>query len=165
MPEERLDVAASALQQVEMRDDIADVLLEFCRPYLLRRALFIVRKTSVVGWRGEGESIDPELLRAIDIPVDEVSVFHTVLHGAEFWLGSLPPMPRNTELTMGLGAGTPSECLLLPVRMRSRVVCFLYGDNLDGGVGQVPLVQLRRLVAKAALAFEAYILRNKIRQI
>jgi len=164
-PEERLDFAAIALQQVEMRDDIGDVLLEFCRPYLRRRALFIVRKTSVVGWRGEGEGIDSELLRAINIPTGEVSIFHPVLHGAEFSLGPLPPMPRNTELTMGLGGPTPTECLLLPVRMRSRVVCFLYGDNLADGVGQVPLVQLRRLVAKAALAFETYILRNKIRQI
>jgi hypothetical protein len=164
-PEDRLDAAASALQQVEMRDDIGDVLLEFCAPYLRRRALFIVRKTSVVGWRGEGEGVEPELLRAVDIPVDEVSLFHPVLHGAEFWLGSLPPMPRNTELIMGLGGDRPTDCLLLPVRMRSRIVCFLYGDNLTAGVGQVPLVQLRRLVAKAALAFEAYILRNKIRQI
>ena len=54
---------------------------------------------------------------------------------------------------------------MLPVILRSRVVCFLYGDNLDRGVAGAPIAELRRLVAKAGLAFQIYILKNKLRML
>ena len=164
-PEDRLDAASVALQHVELRDEIADVLFEFCRPLMRRRALFTVRQAAIVGWRGEGEGVEETALRAISVPVGEPSVFHPLLHGTEFWLGPIPPMPRNIELTLGLGGAKPTDCLILPITLRSRVVAFLYGDNLADGVRQVPLGLVRRLAAKAGLAFEAYILRNKIRSL
>ena len=37
------------------------------------------------------------------------------------------------------------------------------GDNRGEGVSHVPLPELRRLTAKAGVAFEVYILKNKIR--
>jgi len=164
-PEDRLDAASVALQHVELRDEIADVLLEFCRPFLRRRALFTVRRAAIVGWRGEGEGVDQPALRAVSIPVGEPSVFHPLLHGTEFWLGPIPPMPRNVEVSMGLGGPKPADCLILPITLRSRVVAFLYGDNLSDGVRTIPLGLLRRPAVKAGLAFEGYILRNKIRSL
>jgi len=163
--EGRLEAASDALQRAEMRDDIGDALLAFCRPSLRRRALFVCRKDTVVGWRGEGDGVTTEVVRAVSIPMAEPSVFYAMLQGTEFWLGPLPPMRRNLEITLALGGDKPSECLVLPVKLRSRVVCFLYGDNGADGVRRVPLADLRRLVAKAGLAFEAYILRNKIRRL
>ncbi len=163
-PEARLAAASVALGSAEMREDIADVLLAFCRPYFRRRALFIVRKDTIVGWRGEGEGVVPEVLRAVEIPANEPSVFHPLLHGANFWLGPLAPMPRNTEVALGLGVAPSGGCFVHPIQLKGRVVCFLWGDNLDEPVPAAPLPQLRRLAAKAGLAFEAYILRAKIRR-
>lgn len=161
--EDRLAQAADALQRAELREDIADAVLEFAAHHFKRRALLIVRKDQVVGWRAEGEGVDPGAVRAISIPVTEPSVFYGLLQGAGFWLGTLPAMPRNIELVLGLGGSEPTACVVVPIALRGKVIAFLYGDNLESGVAGAPVAELRRLANKAALAFEVYILKNKIR--
>jgi hypothetical protein len=159
----RLDAAVDKMQLAEMREDIADAMLFFCSPYLRRRLLLAVRKNVVMGWRGEGEGIDPLWVRSMEIPLDEPSVFVSLTLGKELWRGSLPSMPGNQELLLGLGGEIPSQCLILPVVVRSRPIAFLYGDNIDQGLVDVPVDAIRRLVAKAGLAFQVYMLRNKMR--
>ncbi len=161
--EERLDRAARELQNAEIRDEIADALLDFCTPYLKRRLLLIVRKDRIIGWRGEGQGIDPQRVRAIEIAAHEPSVFFSVQSPESFWLGPLPALKPNLALQQGLGEPSPKSCLVLPVALRSKLVCYLYGDNLEEGVGGTPVAALRRLVGKAGIAFEVYILKNKIR--
>ena len=162
-PEERLAATAEALQHAEMRDDIADAVLGFCAPLFLRRMMLVVRKGTVMGWRGEGDGVDQEKVRAISIPLSEPSVFVGLTQGTEFWLGPLPEMPRNMELAAGLGGAPPKDCFILPVTVREKTVCFLYLDNGEGGVGGLPTADLRRLAAKAGLAFQVYIMKGKIR--
>ncbi len=161
--EGRLHRAAAKLRDVEIRDDIADVLLAFCRPHFQRRAILVNRKDHIVGWRGEGEGIERERLRTIEIPSHDPSVFLGLTASGSFWLGSLPALPANQTLVDGLGGEFPKDCVVLPIILRSRVVCYLYGDNLGGGVAGAPIAELRRLAAKASLAFEVYILKNKLR--
>jgi hypothetical protein len=146
-----------------MRDDIADALLGFAASCFQRRALFMIRKENVVGWYGDGVGVDAAAIRGIELPSEEPSVFHGILQGQNYWLGPLAPMPRNRELIAALGGVPPRDCLVLPVSLKNRIVCFLYGDNLGAGVAGAPMVELRRLVSKAGLAFEVYILKNKIR--
>jgi hypothetical protein len=162
-PELRLAMAAVELLNAEMREDIADTLLAYCTPYLRRRALLFLRKDHVIGWRAEGEGIDQKALRKVEIPTSEPSVFGSLAQGAGFWRGPLPPLARNQDLVTGLGGATLPECVVLPVVVRSKTVCFLYGDNLDAGLTDLPLAQLRRLVTKAGVAFQVYILKSKIR--
>jgi len=158
-----LAAASHAMQNVEMRDDIADAMLGFCAPIFRRRMMLVQRGSTILGWRGEGAGVDQRAIRAISIPADEPSVFSGLLKGVEFWLGPLPTMPHNADLTMALGGSSPKDCYLMPVKVRDRVVCFLYGDNQDAGVGGLPLAELRRLAGKAGLAFQIYLLKGKIR--
>lgn len=162
-PSERLAAAADELERISIRDEIADVLLDYCRPYLRRRLLLIHRKENLAGWRGEGGAIDRDKVRALEIPVDEPSVFRSLLQGTSFWLGPLVPSPVHERLIASLGGPAPKDCLVLPVELRSRVVCLLYGDNEGEGVGAAPLPELKRLVRKAGVAFEVCILKHKIR--
>ncbi len=104
-------------------------------------------------------------VRAIAIPGGESSVFLGLLQGTAFWLGPLPPMPRNGELVFGLGGREPSQCVIRPVKVKDRIVCFLYGDNVDGNVSGAPMALLRRLIAKAGVAFQIHIMKSKLRQI
>ncbi len=161
--EEGMRRAASGLKAAEIRDDIADVLLAFCEPYLQRRMVLVTRKDHIVGWRGEGEGVESQRVRAIEIPTHDPSVFLGLTGAGSFWLGSLPPLEANRRLVDGLGGTAPKDCLVLPVTLRSRVVCYLYGDNFDHGVAGAPIAELRRLAAKAGLAFQIYILKNKLR--
>lgn len=162
-PEALLEAAGHALQNVEMRDDIADAVLGFCAPLFRRRMMLVLRQGTILGWRGEGYGVDEAVVRAISVPGDEPSVFSGLLQGVEFWLGPLPSMPRNTDLVMALGGEGPKDCYILPIRVRDKVVCFLYGDNQDAGVGGLPLGELRRLAVKAGLAFQIYLIKGKIR--
>jgi hypothetical protein len=164
-PEQRLQNATVAFQNAEMREDIADAVLDFCASILSRRMLLFVRNDAVIGWRGEGDGIDTSVVRKIEIPLTEPSVFVGLSQGAEFWLGPIPRMPRNQDLIRGLGGVPPAECIILPLIVRGKTVCFLYGDNLEKPVSGLPISQLRRLVAKASLAFQVYILKSKIRNL
>ena len=155
--------AADALQQAEMRDDIGDALLDFTRPFLTRRLLLTVRGDNVVGWRGEGPAVEPTAVRAIAIPKSEPSVFLGLLQGTAFWLGPLPPMVRNEELRMALGDPAPQSCLVLPVKVRGKIVAFLYGDCGAEPLGTLPMAEFKRLLAKTDVAFQVYLLKAKIR--
>jgi len=162
-PEALLLAASHAMQNVEMRDDIADAMLGFCAPLFRRRMMLVQRKGTIMGWRGEGFGVDESAVRAIAVPTEEPSVFSGLLHGVGFWLGPLPTMPHNSELVLALGGDPPTDCYILPVKVRDRIVCFLYGDNQDKGVGGLPLGELKRLTAKAGLAFQIYLIKGKIR--
>ena len=162
-PEERLVATAEALQNAEMRDDIADAVLGFCAPLFRRSLMLINRKGTVMGWRGDGVGIDQMRMRKISIPLAEPSVFVGLTQGTELWLGPIPEMPRNMDLVAGLGGTPPKDCFILPIMVREKTVCFLYCDNIEDGVGGLPMADLRRLAVKAGLAFQVYIMKSKIR--
>ncbi len=105
------------MQNVEMRDDIADAMLGFCSPLFRRRMMLVRRGDTIMGWRGEGVGVNETAVRAISIPTDEPSVFSGLLQGVEFWLGPLPAMPHNSDLVMALG-GPVAEGLLHPAGQR-----------------------------------------------
>jgi len=162
-PDERLVAASVALQNAEMREDIGDALLEYCAPYLSRRLLLVVRRGNVIGWRGDGADIDRSAVRKLAIPLDQPSVFNRLTDRTSFWLGPLPRLPAHQPLIRALGGIPPSESVILPIFVGTKPLGFLYGDNRDRGVAEVPLPHLRRLAAKADLAFQAYLLKGKIR--
>jgi hypothetical protein len=148
-----------------MREDIADAVLGHCAPLFHRRLMLVVRNDSILGWRGEGTGVDTEGVRAISIPVTGPSVFLGLLQGSDFWLGPLPQMAHHKDLVEGLGGEPPSECFILPIRLRGKTVCFLYFDNVNEGVSGLPMAELRRLAAKVSLAFQVYLMKSKIRNV
>jgi len=162
-PDERLVATSVALQNAEMREDIGDALLEYCAPYLSRRLLLVVRRGKVIGWRGDGSDIERSAVRKLAVPLDQPSVFTRLSDRSAYWLGPLPRLPADQPLIRALAGIPPSESVILPIFVGSKPLGFLYGDNRDRGVADVPLAHLRRLVAKADLAFQAYLLKGKIR--
>ena len=157
-----LDAVSEALQHVEIRDDIADQILAFTRPCFRRRLLLMQRKDRILGWRGEGTGITPQLVRSLDVPADEASVFKSLMAGLEVWRGPLPPFAAHDTLVQALG-GPPGACVVVPIRLRDRIVSFLYGDNAGDTIDDTPLDELERLAQKAGVALEVIILKNKIR--
>ena len=122
--------------------------LGFSSPFYFSRRFrtFFGMSPSECRQAGEGDGVDPEMVRAISIPLAEPSVFVGLNQGTEFWLGPLPEMPYNMDIVSGLGGRTPNECVVLPIRVRSKTVCFLYCDNVDEGVAGLPMADLRRLI-------------------
>jgi len=163
--EELLERAGDALEHAEVRDDISDAVLGFCAPILARRLLLAMRGDTIVGWRGAGEGVRPAAIEALSIPVAEPSVFTGLVQGAGLWLGPLPRTPSNDLLVRALGGAPAAPCLVLPLAVRGKTVAFLYGDNAGRSLAEVPLPHLKRLLAKADLALQIYLLRSKIRRL
>ncbi|MCG8459837.1 MAG: hypothetical protein MI919_26455, partial [Holophagales bacterium] len=161
--EGRLERASHHLMAAEIRDDIGEALLEFAAAFFRRRLLLVARKEELAGWMGSGEGITETAVRSISLDPMAPSVFLGLKESTSFWLGPLPPLPANLTLVEALGGEAPRDCVALPVVLRSKVVGYLYADDLDRGVGGAPVAELKRLVGKAGLAFEIYILRNKLR--
>ena len=104
--------------------------------FFKRVMFFIVREPWVLGWSGVGEGIDRALAAALRIPLDQPSVFQTVVRGKTLFVGRLGPEEENHRFLKALGKRPATNAALFPVAVRGRVVNLIYGDNGARGSGQ-----------------------------
>ena len=150
-----------ALTAAAGRDEIGRLVVAFLAPTYRRVALLQVVRERVAGWLAQGEGIDPERFARFAVGFDQPSVFLNLRQGSGLHLGPLADMPAHRELAACWGGQLPRECLLLPVRLRDRLVTVLYLDAAGGPLGRVDLEGLQRLAAAAARALERLILQKK----
>ncbi len=143
---------------------VGQTILRFLGQSFSRCAIFAVRNEGVRGWLHHGEGFDSALFRDLDIKLDQPSAFLGLIKGAEFFLGPLAPMPAHRELARCWGGELPQQCLMMPIRLRGRLVSILYGDRGALGVQGVQIEEIKELAEKAAIAFELCILRRKLQR-
>lgn len=148
------------LSRAESREEIADLMINDLADRFERVALFIIRGGTAIGWKGVFLRKPLTAINELRIPLGEPSVLKTVADGAGLYLGPLTDTPMNQKLLEGLGDGRPGTVFLAPLVISGRIVTILYADSWDNLGEQVP--ELQKLLAKAALAFEALICREKI---
>ncbi len=156
--EERLSLAID-------RDDIAIALLEFCRLRASRCALFAITKDGLRCLAGRGRSLNTERLQRIQIPHRSGTVFDVALEAKEFYLGPVPPLPANKDLFSLLGGRLPPTILVVPIHLKGRAVAALYLDDDGNAITAPDLPLMRRVAAKAGIAFEILLLRGKLRNL
>jgi len=162
-PAARLQEAAMLLQDVELRDDVADAVLAFCAPFFAHRLLFVRRRGQILGWRGEGDFLDLKYLPTVALPADEPSVFSRLETPGAMHCGSLAPLPQHRLLEPLFDDGPPTECVVIPIFLGSKVACYLWLDGARGdGVTGAPLPEIQELARKAGYALEICVLRNRI---
>lgn len=142
---------------------VAEVVVRFAAQSFTRAAMFKVQKNKIYGWVARGESMDKKLFRALELNLSEPSLFLNLAKGAPQHLGPLPPMPTHRRMACAWGGDFPSECLMVPIRVREHLVSVLYGDRGPLGLHGVDVEVFRRLGARAAEALELCILRKKIK--
>jgi hypothetical protein len=152
----------AAFEATHDRDEIGQILLAFLARSYRRAALFQVGRDRVTGWRGRGEGVDGEALARFSTGFDQPSIFLNLRQGNGLYLGPLPPMPVHRELARSWGGELARECVMLPVRLRDRLVTVIYaeGPGLGAG-GGLHLEELKRLTNLTAAAFERCILHKK----
>jgi hypothetical protein len=160
--ENPLAESARRLLQAEGRDQVAEILLQVTERFFRRRLLFIVQRDRIAGWEGRGEGVTRERVKSAVLPMDALSLFTAVKVGSRPMIGPVADVPANRGLFRDLGMDIPPEVVLLPVRIKDRVVAILYGDNGDQPVGSVDVDLLRRFTLQAAIALEILILRGKL---
>jgi len=159
---EGLDDALAAARD---RDEMAAALFDFCSDRASRSALFAVGKETVRGVAGRGRAFEGDLLRKLSVPTGSGTLFDTALQSRDFYFGVVPTLPANRDLFTALGGRLPANVMLLPVIVKERTVALLYLDGDDGPLPRPDIPLMRRVAAKAGLAFEMLLLRNKLREI
>ena len=124
-----------------------------------RVALFQATRDRVVGWRIHGANVDPVAFSEFSVGFDQPSLFLNLRQGGSVYFGPLPPMPAHRQLARTWGGDLPRDCVMLPVRIKDRLVMLIYADG--AAKGPVELPQMQRLAAAATGAVERCILQRK----
>ncbi|HEY7215533.1 MAG TPA: hypothetical protein VIC28_12950, partial [Thermoanaerobaculia bacterium] len=158
-PPADLDAVEAALAATQDLDAVGEILLAFLGRDHRRAALFQVSRDRVSGWKARGAGIDEQAFAAFATGFDQPSVFLNLRQGSGLYLGPLPPMPAHRQLARAWGGELPRDCMMLPVRIKDRLVMVIYADGAARGPVELP--QLQRLVSLATAAVERCILRRK----
>ncbi len=142
-------------------EEVGRILLGFLARGYRRVALFQASRDRVSAWMASGDGIDQEAFARYGVTFKEPSVFLNLQQGSGIYLGPLPPMATHRELALCWGGGLPRDCVVLPIRLRERLVAIVYMDGGSRGLGGTDLEQVRRLTALTAAAFEHCILTKK----
>lgn len=156
-----MDTIAHELAEARNRDVIAHTILQFVSIAFPVAALILIRNATIVGWKALVRGEQPPDFTNLAISVNEPSMLSTVLTTKSFFLGPVPDTPANKEIIKALASRRQGATLVMPLTILDRIVVFLY---LEGEPEQLAarLPELQRLIAKASMAFEILILRNKI---
>lgn len=164
--------APASIEEVEAifaktldREEVARTALGFLAAGYKRAALFQVTKDKVAAWMGQGE-MDLPIFQKFSVALDQPSLFLNLRNGSGLHMGPLPPMPAHRDLARAWGGDLPRDCVVLPVRVKDRLVAVLYADGgvrapAAKGMGGVELSHLQRLAAAAGAALERCILHRK----
>jgi hypothetical protein len=126
-----------------------------------RSILFQVSRGRISGWMGRGPGLDDERAATYGATMEERSVFREFAVTASAFRGALEQLPAHLRL-LDLWHGAPgAECLVVPVRVRDRLVAVIYGDRGTRGLEGLDPHLIERLAARAAEAFERCIARRK----
>ena len=146
------------------RQRIGEIVLRFLGQYFTRAALFRASQGTVRGWLARGAQFDTWQFQALELSLEEPSLFQDLEQGSNLYIGSMPPLPAHRRLAKVWGGELPRDCLLIPLRIRDRMVAVLYGDCGTQDLGEIDIEALRQLAQKAAKALERCILQKKLNQ-
>jgi hypothetical protein len=145
--------AAARIDGATTRDEVMEAVIALSHRFFKRTIFFIVREPWALGWSGLGEGIDRTLASSLRIPLDQPSVFQTVVRAKTLFIGRLGPEEENHRFMKALTKRPSTNAALFPIAVRGRVVNLIYGDN--GAAGQVKpdLGELIVLVQKVPRAY------------
>ncbi len=156
-----LEEVVEALALTHDSEEVGRLVLGFLAQSFRRVALFQVARDHVSAWMARGDGIDQEAFGRYAVSFKQPSVFLNLRQGSGIHIGPLPPMTTHRELALCWGGGLPRDCVVLPVRLKDRLVSVLYMDGGSRGLGGIDLEQMHRLTAATAAAFERCILSKK----
>ncbi len=143
------------------RDQIATVFIKYLGQEFSGGALFIIRGTMAVGWRGTAAGKRLEEIENLTILLSKPSVMREVLETRQFSMGTLIQTPENRQILKTLRTLSTTPLLVVPIIMLNKVVAVVVVSGEMEALGK-RLPELQRVVYKASLAFEMLILKNKI---
>jgi len=152
-----------ALASCTHRDQVAKLVLAALADEGTRVALFSVHHGKVMGWTGRGLELVEEDLHTFILPLDRPSIFLNLMKGMDLHVGALVASEGNAAVLEALGTPQPEAAVVVPVRVRGKVVAFLWVDRGEHGIADIPLPEVQEVARLAGLALEMLVVRQKLK--
>jgi len=111
------------------RDQIAEEALDSLALRFPRVLLLVSAQESVQGWTARGGRLTRARISKVRIPWGEPSIFAFVKLSGSPHRGGLSRILMPAVLTELLGEKATTSCAVFPVRIKDRLVAFLYADR------------------------------------
>jgi CheY-like chemotaxis protein len=144
------------------------LVLRFASEFVNRAIVFTINDQIISGFGQFGISgglvSGDERVRAIHFPQESGSIFDEPLRTGQSLTFSPNPTPVDFHLFEQLGGGIPSEVFIGPLISQSRVIGFLYGDNLPDKKPIGEIESLAIFLAQAGIAMEKSLLERQLNE-
>lgn len=154
------------LNNPELQGGVLLLVLRFASEFVNRAIVFTINDQIISGF-GQfgitGGSISgDERVRAIHFPQESGSMFDEPLRTGQPCTFSPVLTPVDSHLFEQLGGGIPAEVFIGPLISRSRVIGFLYGDNLPDNKPIGDVEPLAIFLAQAGISIEKSLLERQL---
>lgn len=169
--EEPLSLLRGMLEELNNPDLQGGALLlslRFASEFLNRAIVFLVhdKVVSGVGQFGitGGVMSGDERVRSIHFPIETISMFQESARTMQSSTFIPQPTPLDTYIFEQLGGGIPSHSFIGPFISQSRVIGFLYGDNLPEQTPVEGIETLAIFLSQAGVAMEKSLLQRQLHE-
>jgi len=156
------------LNNPDLQGGVLLLVLRFASEFLNRAIVFTVNDQIVSGFGQFGISggtiSGDERVRAIHFPQESASMFDEPLRTGHPCTFTPNPTPFDTHLFEQLGGGIPAEVFIGPLISKSRVIGFLYGDNLPEKKQIGDVESLAIFLAQAGISMEKSLLERQLNE-
>jgi CheY-like chemotaxis protein len=156
------------LNNPELQGGVLLLVLRFASEFVNRAIVFTINDQIISGFGQFGITgglvSGDERVRAIHFPQESGSIFDEPLRTGQPYTFSPHPTPVDMHLFEQLGGGTPTEVFIGPLISQSRVIGFLYGDNIPDKKPIGEIEPLAIFLAQAGIAMEKSLLERQLNE-
>jgi hypothetical protein len=168
-PRKELSALKSMFDELRFPTATAEVtllILRYASEVVNRAILFMVKKDEVRGLGQFGielkDKSPDQVVRNIKIPMNQPSLFLSVIESRRSYLGPLESNPRHTYLMNELGGAMPDMVLAIPLVVGDKVALVVYGDNLPERKPIKNMDTLEIFMSQAGMALEKALLEKRL---
>jgi len=142
--------------------------LRFASEFLNRAIVFLVHD-KVVSGAGQfgisgGTVSGDERIRSIHFPLEAISMFQEPARTMQAYTFAPKPTPVDAHIFEQLGGGTPPQAFIGPIVSQSRIIGFLYGDNMPDQTPIAGTETLSIFLSQAGMAMEKSMLQRQLHE-
>jgi hypothetical protein len=154
--------AKQRFEKAENRDEIFEIMLRTVGSRVPFAALFVIYGDHAAGRMSiENGKVDTQTIGKIEIPLRSKSLFRTVVETASQYYGPVDDEGLNFSILTGMERLDAPNVLVLPVAIKSRVVCLVYADAAEELVSPDVVADLAAVPFMASQAFLRIIVKAK----
>src|SRR5512133_1015355 len=156
------------LNNPDLQGGVPLLAVRFASEFLNRAIIFTVHDKVVSGAGqfgiSDGTLSGDEKVRAIRFPLEVDSIVHDLRRTHKTVTCAPHPTPLDNHIVEQLGGGIPEEAFIGPLVSQSRVIGFLYGDNLPEKRAIGNIEPLSIFLSQAGIAMEKSMLEKQLHE-